>query len=190
MTATEPDANESRMHLEAMLYLLGDPALDRDAFEARLLSEPQLGEILANAVVLFHSLRSSNLKRLAVRPTRVSPAASQVKNAFRRGLFVPTVAASLFIACILGWQSFVRIQTGKSNSQISASLNRVVLAWGDLQSDTEDSILVPETTVSEFVPALSLADSFAESEVPDWLVLAATNNSDGNDSGDGKVFLQ
>jgi len=210
MTAIDPDAIESQMHLEAMLYLLDDSALDRDAFEARLSNDFQLGEILAKAVGTFHNLRSSDLERLAVWPTSMSyrgfdfqnprrergiadgpspPAAAPIKNSFRTGLFVPTVAASLFFACFLGWQAFLMTQTGKINSQLS-SLNNVVLAWGDLQSEREDLSLTQESSDSEFAPALSLADSFVESEVPDWLVLAATKALDENDSGDGKVFFQ
>ena len=72
MTAIDPDAIESQMHLEAMLYLLDDSALDRDAFEARLSNDFQLGEILAKAVGTFHNLRSSDLERLAVWPTSMS----------------------------------------------------------------------------------------------------------------------
>jgi hypothetical protein len=49
---------ESKLHLEAMLYVLEDPALDRVAFEARLSEDVRLGEILADAVELFQSMRS------------------------------------------------------------------------------------------------------------------------------------
>jgi hypothetical protein len=189
MNAKEPDSSESQMHLESMLYLLDDPALDRGAFEARLIDDAQLSEILASAVVSFHVLKSCEPEQHAVRPAPVSRPAMPILRSIRYGLFVPAVAASLCIGCFLGWQIFESFQTGKTHSQLSASLNSVVLAWGDLQADSNDSN-VQETSDREFTSALSGTDLLMESEVPDWLVLAATETIDSNDSVDAKVFFQ
>ena len=64
---------ESQLHLEAMLYLLDDAALDREAFEARLANDPRLGEILAQSVTVFQSLESINFdSQTIVRATHVS----------------------------------------------------------------------------------------------------------------------
>ena len=195
MKKRAPDSNESQMHLEAMLYLLEDPALDRNEFEARLLEEPQLCEILANSVDAFLRFQSTEPDSFS------GPMVQEIRRAAagtgdRGSLFLPVVAASLLLACFVGWQAFVLIQSISSNSASSVSLasslslNNVVLAWGDLQTDRDDSGMVQETSNSDLDSSLSLADSFVEADVPDWLVLAATETTDDNNPGEGKVFLQ
>jgi hypothetical protein len=192
---TVPDSNESQMHLEAMLYLLEDPTLDRHAFETRLLEEPQLCEILANSVDAFLRLQSAKFESFPVRVVPETRQAAPDSGSFR-WLFLPVIAASLFLACFVSWQAFVLTQANSSNhapsvsSASSLSLNKIVLAWGDLQTDRDNAGLVQETNNSDLDSFLSLADSFAEAEVPDWLVQAAAETTDKSNPGDGKVFLQ
>lgn len=195
MNKTAPDSNESQLHLDAMLYLLEDPSLDRNAFEARLLEEPKLGEILANSVDAFLKLQATEFDSLPVSNCQdIRPASSY--SGSRGRLFFPAIAASLFLACSVGWLGLVLIQSISSNNASSVSLasslslNSVVLAWGDLQADRDDSSLVQEVSHSDLESSLSLADSFVESDVPDWLVLAATDTTDIINPSDGKVFLQ
>ncbi len=192
MKKKAPDSNESQMHLEAMLYLLEDPALDRIAFEARLVEDARLNEVLANAVDTFLRLQSAEFESFPVGIVDVDRRVSSDSGA-HRWLFFPALAASLFLACFVCWQAFVWMQAISSNNASlasSMSVNSVVLAWGDLQTDRDDSGLVQEASSSDLNASLSFADSFVEADVPDWLVLAAVETTDNNNSGDGKVFLQ
>ena len=195
MKRIAPDSNESQMHLEAMLYLLEDPALDRVAFETRLLEDARLSEVLANAVDTFLRLQSAEFESFPVGIVEEDRRVSSDSRA-RRWLFFPALAASLVLACFVCWQAFVLVQAISSNNASSVSLasslslNSVVLAWGDLQTDRDDSGLVQETSSSDLSASLSFADSFVEADVPDWLVLAAVETTDNNNPGDGKVFLQ
>ena len=192
MKAIDPDSYESQMHLEAMLYLLEDPAVDRDAFEARLLEDLQLSEILAAAVDTFLALKSARPESPAVVPA--TPSHTLVPFQFRatQGLLGLTIAASLLVACFLGWQTFVHGPYGSSVPSLSASRNGVVLAWGDLMLDSQvtENLSSQETIELESTAPLTGSESFSVSEVPDWLVLAAMENSDNQDSRDVKVFLQ
>ena len=189
MNKIAPDSDESQMHLEAMLYLLDDPTLDRNAFEARLLNDPQLSEILADSVDAFHGLRSSRFASTSVSVIQV-PRRPSIELIRRQRLFFPALAASLLLACFVGWRAIDLIQTANSNSASSVSLGSVVLAWGDLQLESEDAVSIQETIDGDLASSPNDSDSLAETEVPDWLVLAAADISDSKDSGDGKVFLQ
>ena len=189
MNKTASSSDESQMHLEAMLYLLDDPALDRQAFEARLLNDPQLNEILANSVETFHGLRSTKFDPSSVDAIQV-PVRNSHESIARQRLYFPALAASLLLACVLSWRVIDLISTDKSNSASPVSIGSVVLAWGDLQLESEDPMLSQESLDGELASSSNETDSFAESEVPDWLVLAATDISDSKDSGDGKVFIQ
>jgi hypothetical protein len=189
MNKTAPDSDESQMHLEAMLYLLNDPVLDRQAFEARLLNEPQLGEVLANAVDFFHGLQSVEFESNPKEGSDVARLALSDSSSLQ-WLFFPVLAASLFLACFVSWQAFDLMQTANSNPASRVSLNSVVLAWGDLQLESEEPVSVQETSDGDLASSSSDTDFFAETEVPDWLVLAATDTSENNSTGDGKVFLQ
>ncbi len=189
MNEIAPDSDESQMHLEAMLYLLDDPALDRNAFEARLLNVPQLGEILANSVDAFHGLRFVNFKSNPNNEVHIDRLALSDSGS-RQWLFFLALAASLFLVCFTGWRALNLIQTANSNSASSVSLGSVVLAWGDLQLESEDAVSIQETIDGDLASSSNDTDALEETDVPDWLVLAATDVSDSNNFGDGKVFLQ
>lgn len=189
MNNTDPDSDESQMRLEAMLYLLDDPAIDRNAFEARLLSDPKLSEILSDSVEVFHGLRSSNFAS-ASETVMQEPRRPSIESIRHQRLFFLALAASLLLACFVGWRAIGLIQTANSNSASSVSLGSVVLAWGDLQLESDDAVSIQEAIDGDLASSSNATDSLAETEVPDWLVLAATDISDSKDSGDGKVFLQ
>lgn len=190
MKEMESVPNESQLHLDAMLFLLDDPALDRKLFEDRLLDNPQLGEILADAVGVLHELRSFEFERATVPAVQEARPASHNQSVIRQMLFVPAVAAAVLIACYVGWQSIEIAKTNQSSSPLVTGVNGVVLAWGELQSENDLFDSAHENFESDFVAPVSVTDSFAESDVPDWLVLAATNTSDGHDIEEDKVFLQ
>jgi len=109
---------ESELHLESLLYLLNDPALDREAFEARLAVDAQLGEILAETVLTYQSLQSIDSHAMVCLASKagtdsmvkvtttnsVRPISVEIGHA-RLRLILGTLAASLLIVGFLGWQA-------------------------------------------------------------------------------------
>ena len=106
MANVETKSNESQLHLEAMLYLLADPALDRDAFEAKLANDPRLGEILAQSVTVFQSLESLEFDSQTI--VRVAHPSSQ---SYRSWISLATIAASLLLMGFLGLQTLAPIKS-------------------------------------------------------------------------------
>ena len=99
------------MQLDAMLYLLDDPALDRDAFEARLANDVQLAEILAEAVSVFQSLQKVEFELEKQSMARTAHASVY---SYHRWQSIPAMAASLLVFGYIGWQT---IQSMSSHSQ-------------------------------------------------------------------------
>ena len=178
--------NMTDEHCEAMLYLLEDPALDRLTFEARLADDPQLGEILAQAVTTFQSLRAVSFESEAVAQISASGIVSRGVPQYRSWQFASVLAASLLIAVFLGWQTLFSIRSGSNENGSS----RIVLAWGDLQFDALDIQGVRETGDSEMETSLAMTDLFVENDVPEWLVMAATDAAEGFDSETEKGLVQ
>ena len=190
MANVETKSNESQLHLEAMLYLLEDAALDREAFESRLANDPALGEILAQSVTVFQSLESINFdSQTIVRATHVS------SRSYRSWISLATIAASLLLVSFLGWQTLHSIRSGSTeiatSSTENGSLISVVWAWGELKADDPDAQLLRDVGDSEFENALAMLDPFTERDVPEWLVLATTDVlEDAMDHKDAKAFIQ
>lgn len=190
MENVETKLIESQLHLEAMLYLLEDAALDREAFEARLANDPRLGEILSQSVTVFQSLESINFdSQTIVRATHVS------SRAYRSWMALATIAASLLLVSFLGPQTLHSIRSGSTqiatSSTENGSLINLVWAWGELKADDPDAQLLREFGDGEFENALAMLDPFTEREVPEWLVLATTDVlEDGMDHKDAKAFIQ
>lgn len=184
MANLEIESNTSQMHLEAMLYLLDDPALNRDAFESRLANDAQLAEILAESVTVFQSLRKAEF---ASEKPIVAPMARAYIHSFRLWQSIPVIAASLLIFGFLGWQT---IQSMRSHSK-EIAMNSVVWAWGELQTDNSDSQLSRDIGDSDFENTLAMLEPTGDSEVPEWLVLATAANVEGiADLEDGKALIQ
>ncbi|MDZ4851970.1 MAG: hypothetical protein SGI77_22005 [Pirellulaceae bacterium] len=116
--------NESEMHLEAMLYLLDDPALDRTAFEARLADDVQLCAILADAVEMHSALKalafaSIPMSLFAPRTNGESQVTLDFSSSTRhfrgatddqrrdqnRRIAYAAIAASVLFAAAFGWQA-------------------------------------------------------------------------------------
>ncbi len=182
---SKPD--ESQLHLEALLYLLGDPALDRQVFEERLADDSRLGEILAEAVSLYQLTRDVSTWRML--PASGPKLPAQPTMALTKGAWrtYSTLAASLMIIGFLGWQT---IPWMRSTSNEFALLNSVVWAWGELQKDESDSQFLRDSSGSDFENAIASQDLTLESDVPEWLVLAAADRFDGHDLSDGKALIQ
>lgn len=184
MANLKTESNESQMHLEAMLYLLDDPALDRDAFEARLANDTQLAEILAETVSVFQSLQKVEFESEKQSMARTAHASVY---SYHRWQSIPVIAASLLIIGFLGWQT---IQSMRSHSNAIA-LNNVVWAWGELQTDNSDSQLNRDVGESDFENTFAMLEPTSDSDVPEWLVLATVANVEGiADLQDGKAIIQ
>ncbi len=184
MQNLETESNESQMHLDAMLYLLDDPALNRDAFEARLANDTQLAEILAEAVSVFQSLQTVEFELENQVMARTACASVY---SYRKWQSMPVIAASLLIIGFIGWQS---IQSIRSHSK-EVALNSVVWAWGELQTDNSDSQLSRDFGDSDFENNLAMLEPTGDSDIPEWLVLATAANVEGIvDLEDGKAFIQ
>ena len=173
-------------HCEAMLYLLEDPSLNRVAFEARLANDPQLGEILAQTVTTFRSLRAFSFESEVVAQTTAPGIVSRGVPLYRLWQFASVLAASLLIAVFLGWQTFSSIRSG--SNEIGSS--RIVLAWGDLQFDALDTQGARETGDSEMEKSLTMNDLFGENDVPEWLVMAASDAAESFDTESEKGLVQ
>lgn len=190
MANVENNSSESQLHLEAMLYLLEDPALDREAFEARLANDPQLGEILAQSVTTFQSLESIKFDSQTI--VRVAHGSG---HSYRLWISFATIAASLLLMGFLGWQTLRSIRSGPTEIVTSSiekvSLSNVVWAWGELKADDPEAQLLRDPGDGEFENALAMLDTFTERDVPEWLVLATTDIlEDGIDQKDAKALIQ
>ena len=191
MANFEPKSNESQMQLEAMLYLLDDPALDRNAFEARLANDSQLAETLAETVRVFHSLQSVQFAQ----SQSVGRLAHSSVYSPRRWQSILVIAASLLLVGFLGWQTLVSIRSRQSevasSSTENVSLNSVVWAWGELRADEPEAQPVRDTGDFEYDHSLAMLDPFMVRDVPEWLVMATTDILEGdNDQKDAKVLIQ
>ncbi len=180
-------ADESQLHLDAMLYLLGDPALDRQAFEERLADDPRLGEILSDAVSVYQLTQSVSTWRTLQASGLTHPASPIL--ALPRGVWrtYTTLAASLLLFGFLGWQTLPWMRS--STTEI-ASLNSLVWAWGELQADRSDTQFLRDNNGSDFENAIALLDLSVESDVPEWLVLATADRMESHDLTDGKALIQ
>ena len=191
MANSDTKSNESQMHLDAMLYLLDDPILDRFAFEVRLANDSKLSEILTETVLVFHSLQSVKFDSQLQSVDRLAHS-SDYSN--RRWQAFPVIAASLLLVGFLGWQTLNSIRTRHyeiASGTENASRNQVVWAWGELRADESESQPLRDAVDFEFDNSLAIHDSFAERDVPEWLVMATTDRLEGDiDPKDVKAFIQ
>jgi len=202
----ENTSDNSNLHLEAMLYLLEDPSLDRDAFEVRLENDSQLAEILSESVTTFQSLES--LKSFTQHPVQHIPAPCNHRtnhhNRHPSWSLATSIAASIGFVGFLSWMIFKtnRIQPIELASlpQNSVALRNVVSAWSDLQLDSESTLgtngdplndSLNDPTYSEEELALVTQEPFSQKDVPEWLVMATAASLENSiDANDSKVLLQ
>lgn len=158
--------NESKLFLEAMLYLLDDPALDRVDFESRLADDVRLCEILAESVSIHQALQLQALQLIdvnrqpeidlpalssqrvvdATRASTASHSNSSTSNftiSHRFALSLATIAASLLLVSYIGWQALkstngLPFQIAKFENKRQAS---TVIASESAASNSEASEL-------------------------------------------------
>jgi len=160
--------NPSTHLLEAMLYVLNDPALDRDEYEQRLANDPVLGESVAEAAGLLQDIKSvsgSHTKPMVT--TAVSASAQRTPVAFWSWSI--SIAASIALIACVSWQFSVFEQN--THNQLA----NVVNAWSDLQQPdghdpAEDVKLRSVGLESELT---SGSEEVPDEDVPDWLISAS-----------------
>jgi len=206
MVNHENTNDNSHLHLDAMLYLLEDPSLDRDAFEARLENDSQLAEILAESVITFQSLES--LKSFTHHPVQHIPAPCNHRtnrhNRHPSWNLATSIAASIGFIGLLSWMVFEtnRIQPVElaSAPQNATALKSIVSAWSDLRLDSESTLgsrvdplddSFDNPNYSEEELALVIHEPFSQKDVPEWLVMATLASLENSiDANDSKVLLQ
>jgi len=186
---------ESELHLEAMLYVLEDPSLDREAFEARLADDARLAEILTEAVEMLHSIRPRNGDSImpvsfdipSIRTFADSPSRSEISGSMPSSwLGLASLAASILLVGFLGWKSFQAmspsIERDTDGSSVNGSVSKtagdtesfknVVWAWGEVGTGHHDESLTQFVSFVDNELALAACESVCESDVPEWLVMA------------------
>lgn len=165
--------NLSTHLLEAMLYVLNDPVLDRDEYEQRLANDPVLGESLAEAVGLLQNIKADSGSHTKPMVTIAVSSIDQRKPAaFWPGSI--SIAASIALMAFVGWRSFV-FERNNRNQLANVQLANVVNAWSDLQQHdgldiAEDTKLRSVGLDSELSPG---TDEVLDTDVPDWLISAS-----------------
>ena len=196
MHKPQNEAYESQLHLDAMLYVLEDPALDRDAFEAQLEDNCQLAEILSNAVAMQQLSRSVSWVDRPTLPALRPSSASISDRVLRMIATFSALAAAVLIAVFIGSTAFQNRNPGSTEFG-----SNVVLAWGDMQSEHLALQLGRDLTEFDLEGNLSVAsltmpnsggtNSSVEGDVPEWLVLATSDSLElGFDLREGKGLLQ
>ena len=158
---------DSDKGLEAMLYVLCDESIDRDAFEAKLESDPALAETVAEAVAIVQGLKQAALISNASMNTKPCFEDSVVRSRqmpfLAKGLVAMVSIAAAFCVIFFRWQRDTFIASAESMPEIAA-------AWIDLsESDTESAGLGTEHK------QLTVAD-----DMPDWMLLAVTGTDSQN----------
>jgi hypothetical protein len=185
--------DESQLRLNAMLYVLEDSNLDREAFENQLVENVRLAEILADTVLMYqglHSIREGMLGQDLVGAQAASSKsvarAGQSLAVFPSWVAVASLAASLLLVGFLGWKSFESLsnalrsrQPGAlasvealSSNANSASLQTLLQAWGELRTSHEEDALVQHVCfIDREIPGTA-SELLNDDDVPEWLVLA------------------
>jgi hypothetical protein len=174
-----PNHDSDQRDLEAMLYVLRDPAIDCDAFEARIIDDPLLAEAVSHAVSLVFSIKnqsevSAECQSLT-KPTLATPTASV---AMPKLSFDPAWLALATISAVISL-FLLNLDYASKDSSVEPMFE-VATAWTDLQSTkTELSSSDPkiEASLSSHSDLddslLSLEPKSLDNDLPDWMLLAA-----------------
>jgi hypothetical protein len=179
MNLPVPNHDSDQRDLEAMLYVLRDPAIDCDAFEDRMIDDPLLAEAVSNAVSLVFAIKNQNEVNVEsqslTKPTLAKPTASVAMPKFS---FDPAWMALATISAVI---SLFLLNLDYSSKDSSAEpMSEVAAAWTDLQSTkieqpssdpkNEDSL----ASHSDFDDSLlGLESKSLDNDLPDWILLAA-----------------
>jgi hypothetical protein len=193
--------NRSDLYLKAILYLLEDPALDRNAFEEALAEDNgQLAELVSSAAFDLEMITMAKARLLDQNENAIQPvglASTAKSDVWSNPAWYTTVVASCFVVALIGWQ----FNFSKSHSDSTTTTNTIPSPAfvTDFSLDSFDALDVSERTSlvkawTEFrgadeliVTTLSDAlvdgpdcvlcshrDATVERDLPDWLVHGAS----------------
>lgn len=162
--------------LEAMLYALNDPALDREAFEREMADDPELAFSVASAVQLALEMKES-FEPSALRRGYSEPIRSELPsgNPQPAGWVLTAILCASAVLAWIAWNRFFY------SEEIHPSDRDLVTAWSMFRAES-GAAGVLETELS---PASYLEDSESslvenDEDFPSWLIAAtATESSDG-----------
>jgi hypothetical protein len=174
-----PDNNSDKRDLEAMLYVLRDPAIDCETFEARMIDEPLLAEAVSHAVSLVFAIKNQNEvnveRQSLTKPTLATPTASVAMPKFS---FDPAWMALATISALISLFLLNLDYTSKDSSL--EPMVEVATAWTDLQStkmEQPSSDTKNETSLTSHFDlddsSLGLETKSLDNDLPDWILLAA-----------------
>lgn len=165
--------------LEAMLYVLRDPAIDCEAFEARMIDDPLLAEAVSHAVSLVFSIKNQSEVivecQALTKPTLAKPTASVAMPKFS------VDPAWMVLASISAVISLLLLNLDyASKDDVAEPMHEVAAAWTDLQSTKiEQPSSDPKNEIS-LASHFDLDDSLLgletkslDNDLPDWILLAA-----------------
>jgi hypothetical protein len=163
--------------LEAMLYALNDPALDREAFERDMADDPELAFLVSSAVQLAVEMKDSFEPSLASRQGYSEPIRSELPSANPQPAGW-VLAGILCASTVFGWIAWNRIFYSEENHHSDRDL---VTAWSMFRAESGaagvlETELSPVSYLEDTEPSLVENDE----EFPSWLIAAtATESSDG-----------
>jgi anti-sigma-K factor RskA len=201
--------DDSQLHWETMRYLLEDPALDCNEFEARLANDHQLAEVLAESVATFQLLKSLGSEAAKSASIRANPVvtldralqaseSSRPQGSHRNWNLIACIAASISFIGFLSWMIFETNRIAPIEHELliqnPVAIKNIVSAWSELQLDDESNTnadLIVDSSYSEEDLTLVAHDTFSEKDVPEWLVMATVDSLENNiEANDTKVLLQ
>ncbi|XZE33356.1 hypothetical protein SH501x_004137 [Pirellulaceae bacterium SH501] len=179
---TDPTSNhlDSNLEMQAMLYALGDPSLDRAAFESLLESNCEAMEAVSRAVWVMQGVRSSRVSSITPRVTPTAPIEPR-RSAWHQSAWI---AGALAIAASL--VAFFSLGRPKADPDSSSDLSAIAAAWSDVQTSELKSLdpfphreLSTNTFESEDLvlasASFSVEDELYDSvDIPSWLITAAS----------------
>lgn len=174
-----PNHDSAQRNLEAMLYVLRDPAIDYKAFEDRMIDDPLLAEAVSHAVSLVFSIKNQSEVNVEcqslTKPTLATPTASIAMPKFS---FNPAWMALATISAVISL--FLLNLDYSSKDGLAEPMFEVATAWTDLQSTTTEqqpSELKNETSLASHSDwddsLLGSEPKSLDNDLPDWMLLAA-----------------
>jgi hypothetical protein len=188
---TEPTSNRSDSDLEmrAMLYALGDPSLDREAFESLMESDSEAMEAVSRAVWVIQGVISSRATHGASHAAvSASTPARAPRSAWGQAAWV---AGALAIAASL--VAFFSLGKPVSDSDFSSEWTAIASAWTDVQGSEVRGLdpfapreLSASALDSDDFSLVSGNDSDENQspdveDIPSWLITAASRAQHATD---------
>ena len=173
MNTTTPSNDPSDLDLEALLYVLRDPAIDCEAFEARMIEDPRLSEAVSNAVSLALCIKQG--REATVQCQLPSKPASSI--AMPSISFDPTWVALATLSAVVSL--FLLSLDYSSTDSAAEPLYKVAVAWTDLQTtsmEAQNADLKNGTSLLSLLDSdegfLGLEPKSLDDDLPDWMLLA------------------